>query len=504
MKKRTIAFMLVLVLLMSLFAGCGNSNGGAENNSGEPRTDVNIYCEAAWESLDPHGVGCTAYANMYLENQLYEGLTYVNDNGEVVPVLATDWTVSDDGRVYTFTLREGVKFHNGETMKASDVVFSFERAMSEAPLQTYYEPIEKVEADGDNTVIITLKYAFAPFASYLMYIPVVSEAFCAENDLLTNACGTGAYKLESINLNTECVMSAFSDYWGGEPAIKTVTFKVITEGTSATIAFESGDIDFMMCYNVSSYAPLEESGKYNSYLAPTFHTAFIALNNTVAPLDNKLVRQALSYATDRQTMIDIAYEGLAQPTYLMANTNAFGVTEDQFYNHYEYDLEKAKELLAEAGYPDGLDLGTMTVISGSYHEKYAQVWQQSLSQIGVTVELVGSESATSDYSSLNYTTCTMGEGFTSDFAYCDMLYTPDNGMGYDNPKVTELFDKAAQETDSEKRQEYYTEAIDIIFDECPNIPIFNKEVPWVWNKNLNAQPHYDSGHPYFVKEMSWN
>jgi len=502
MKRKSLALLMICVLLMSALVGCGG--GGDEGSNSGERTDVNIYCESVWDSLDPYGVGCTAYANMYLENQLYEALTYVNDSGEVKPVLATDWTVSDDGMVYTFTLREGVKFHNGETMKASDVVYSFNRAMSEAPLEGYYAPIEKVEADGDNTVVMTLKYAFAPITSYLMYIPVVSEVFCQDHELLTEACGTGAYKLDSIDLNTECKMSAFPDYWGGEPSIKNVTFKVITEATSASIAFESGDLDFMMCYNVSAYAPLEESGKYNTALAPTFHTAFIALNNTVEPLNNKLVRQALSYATDRQTMIDIAYEGLAQPTYLMANTSSFGVPEDKFYNHYEYDLDKAKELLAEAGYPNGLDLGEMTVISGSYHEKYAQVWQQSLAQIGVTVELVGSESATSDYTSLKYTTCTMGEGFQSDFAYCSMLYTPSNGMGYDNPRVTELFDLAAKELDSDKRLEYYSEAIDIIYDECPCIPIFNKEVPYVWNKNLNAQPHFDSGHPYFVREMSWN
>jgi ABC-type transport system substrate-binding protein len=504
MKKKLLALLLIGVMLVSLISGCSNSNTSENSTNSEERTDVRIYCEGVWTSLDPHGVGCTAYPNMYLENQMYEPLVYVNDNGETEPMLATEWTVSDDGLVYTFTLRDGVKFHNGETMTSADVVYSFERCMSEAPLETYYAPIDHVEADGDNKVVITLKYAFAPFVSYLLNIPIVNKNFASENSLLTDECGTGPYVLESIDLNTECKMTAFPDYWRGEASIKTAIFKAITEATTATVSFESGNLDFMMCYNVSSYAPLEETGKYNTYLAPTFHTAFIALNNTVEPLNNKLVRQALSYATDRETMIAIAYEGLAQPTYLMANTSAFGVSKDQFYNHYEYDLEKAKELLAQAGYADGLDLGNITVISGSYHEKYAQVWQQSLSQIGVKVELLGSESAISDYSNLAYTTCTMGEGFTNDFAYCASLYTGNNGMGYHNDTVTELFDLAAKEMDSDKRAEYYSQIIDIIYDECPNIPLFNKEVPWVWNKNLNAQPHFDSGHPYYVYEMSWN
>ena len=501
MKKKGIALLLISALLISILAGCGKTN--TDDSSDGERTDVRIYCEGVWTSLDPHGVGCTSYTNMYLENQLYEPLVYVNDQGEIEPLLATEWSASEDGLAYTFRLREGVKFHNGETMTSADVVYSFERCMSQAPLETYYAPIDHVEASGDNTVVFTLKYAFAPFVSYLFNIPIVNKTFASENALLTAECGTGPYVLDSIDLNTECKMTAFPDYWRGEASIKTAVFKAVTEATTAAVSFESGSLDFMMCYNVSSYAPLADSGKYNTYLAPTFHTAFIALNNGVEPLNNKLVRQALSYATDRETMITIAYEGLAQPTYLMANTSSFGVSQDQFYNHYEYDLEKAKALLAQAGYPDGLDLGTMTVISGSYHEKYAQVWQQSLSEIGVKIELVGSESATSDYSNHTYTTCTMGEGFTSDFAYCSMFYTGDNGMYYHNDRVTELFDQAAKELDDTKRMEYYSQIIDIIYDECPNIPIFNKEVPWVWNKNLNAQPHFDSGHPYYVYEMSW-
>lgn len=500
--KKTSKVMLLILIATLLLTACSNQPS-APPAEGTKRNDVRIYCEGVWSTLDPHGTGSTAYTNMYLTNQMYESLVYVNDAGEITPVLATDWSVSDDGLVYTFNLRENVKFHNGEVMKASDVVYSFERATKEAALETYYAPIAKVEAVGDNAVNITLKDVFAPFVSYLENIPIVNEKFASENSLLTEVCGTGPYKLVSIDMNTECKMTAFEDYWRGKANIQDVVFQVITEGTSAVVAFESGDIDFMFCYNVSAFAPLEESGKYNTKLTATFHTANILLNNGVAPLDNKLVRQALSYATDRDTMITIAYEGLASPTYLMANPSTFGVSKEQFVNHYEYNLDKAKELLAEAGYPDGLDLGKMTVISGSYHEKYAQVWQESLAKIGVKVELVGSESAVADATSHNYVTCTMGNGFTSDFAYNSAHYTPDNMANYNNPAVTELFEKAAKELDESKRLGFYSQIIDIIYDECPNIPIFNKQIPWVWNKNLNATPHLNSGHPYYVYEMSW-
>ncbi|NLX75733.1 MAG: ABC transporter substrate-binding protein [Synergistaceae bacterium] len=501
MKKN---FKILLMILVVLLVVTACSGGSKEIGTEGDKDTVRVYCEGVWTTLDPHGTGANAYTNMYLSNQFYESLVYVNDGGEIEPVLATEWSVSDDGLEYIFKLREGVKFHDSEEMTASDVVYSFERAISEPTLETYYAPIAKVEEINEYEVKITLKEIFAPFVSYMEYIPIVSEKYASENSLLTTECGTGAYELVSIDLNTECKMKAFDDYWRGKASIENAIFQVITEGTSAVVALESGDIDFMFCYNVSAFKPLEESGNFNTSLTATFHTANILMNNKVAPLDNKLVRQALSYATDRDAMIEIAYEGLAAPTYLMANPSAFGVSEEQFYNRYEFDLDKAKTLLAEAGFPDGLDLGKMTVISGSYHEKYAQVWQESLAKIGVKVELEGSESAVADATEHNYITCTMGNGFSSDFAYNSSHYTPDNMANYDNAEVTRLFAEAAKELDEEKRKELYSQVIDIIYDECPNIPIFNKQIPWVWNKDLNANPHLNSGHPYYIFEMSWN
>lgn len=506
MKRRTLALLLVCLLTASLFAGCSGDNAADDTSEGggEARTDVNIYCEGVWTDLDPHGAGCTTYTNMYLLNQMYEPLAHVEDDGSITPALATDWVISDDGKTYTFTIREGVKFHNGDEMTAEDVAFSLNRAFEAAALQTYSSFADRAEVVDDTTVNVILKEPFAPFLSYLEWYPIVSESFANSNDLHSSVCGTGPYTLESIDFNLECKMTAFEDYWQGAASIKNVTFEAITEATTAAVAFESGDLDFFFCYNVSAYGPLQESGKYNTALVAQQHTAVILLNNSVAPLDNKLVRQALSYATDRDTMIAIAYEGLAEPTYLMANTSSFGVTEEQFYNHYEYDLEKAKEVLAEAGYPDGFDLGVMTVISGSYHEKYAQVWQQSLAQIGVTIELVGSESAVADTVDHNYVTATMGETFMSDFASTAPYYTGNNKTCYSNDRVTELFNLASAETDSDKRLEYYSEAIDIIYDDATCIPIFNKQVPWVWDKNLNATLSCDPGHPYYVYDMSWN
>ena len=510
MKKRILALLLTMIMALSLVA-CGSTNGGADKGGSDKgdsdkRDDVNIYCEGVWTSLDPYGAGAGTYTNMYIMNQVYEPLVKV-DNGNVVPCLAKEWTVSDDNLTYSFVLEEGVKFHNGEELKASDVVYSYNRAMGDVGLTTYVGSIGSVEATGDYTVDVHMSDVFAPMLANFSYVNIVSEKFATENELNTLECGTGPYVLKDIDLNLEANLTAFEDYRLEKASITNVKFKVITEATTAAVAFESGELDFFFCYNTSAYAPLADTGNYNTALVAQQHTAVIHLNNGVEPLNNPLVRKALAHATDRDTMISIAYDGMAAPTYLMANPTSFGVPEDLFYNHYEYDLDKAKELLAEAGYPNGLDLGNMTVIGGSYHEKYAQVWQQSLAQIGVTIELVSSESAVADCTNHEYVTATMGNGFNSDFGNAGLSFYSthkSNMMDYNNEEVTAILDEALTITDPAKRQELYREAIEMIFEDCPNIPIFNKQVPWVWAKDLNATPRGDGAHPYYCYDMSWN
>jgi len=302
-------------------------------------------------------------------------------------------------------------------------------------------------------------------------------------------------------------MTRFDDYRLGPASIKDVTFKVITEATTAMVSFEAGELDFAMCYNPSSFAGLEASGKFNTKLCPTLHTAYILLNNTKAPFDSILVRQALNYAADKETMISVAYEGLAVPSKLLAAENSFGVDFSDAVD-YTYDLEKAKELLAEAGYPNGLDLGIMTLLPG-YHEKIAQIFQQSLADIGCKLELQKSETTVSDASAGNYTISSMGGGYTNDFAYNSRYYT-ESGIGsgnmsfYSNKRVDELFAIADSTLDNAKRKEYYREVISIITEEAPLIPIFHKQIPYVWNKELNAVPHLSSGRPWYIYEWSWN
>jgi len=269
----------------------------------------------------------------------------------------------------------------------------------------------------------------------------------------------------------------------------------------------------MQVSNISAYAPLADSGNFNTTLVTTLHTAYIALNNEVAPFDNKLVRQALNYCMDRESMVAIAYEGLAEPAYLMADERAKGV-DLTAAKEYTYDLEKAKALLAEAGYPDGInfseDFGiTFDIIAGGYFEKFAQVFQQSLAEIGCTIELRASETYSSDAATGNYSIVTQGMTFTYDFAYNEGLYgtsgiNSKNHARFSNARVDELFAAADATTDQAERDEYYKELCDILADECPTLPVLHRQIPYAWAKDLNAVPHNAVNHPYYIYEWSWN
>ena len=512
--KKVCTLILTATMFITIFSGCAsNSSEEGDGGSGADRDDVVVFVESVFFNLNPFET--VSYVNMYLFNQVYETLTYIDDNSQINPCLATDWKVSEDLKTYTFNLQQGVKFHNGEEMKASDVAFTYNTAMESAALDAYVNMIDSVRAVDDYTFEVVLKNPSVSFINYTAEIYIVSEKFYNEvnGELQQQTCGTGPYLPVSIDLNTEIRLEAFPDYWRGEAAIKEATLRCITDATTAAVSFEAGELDFMQVYNISAYQPLVDAGLYNTDLVTTQHTAYITMNMEVAPFDDKLVRQALTYAIDKDSMIAIAYEGLAEPARMQADESCFGVDFSDC-PVYEYDLDKAKELLAKAGYPDGIDFAedfgiTMDVIGGSYHEKIAQVFQQSLAQIGCDLELRASETYSEDTATGNFAISNQGQTFTSDMSYLVSLYGT-AGIGsknysrFSNARVDELFELADQTTDEAERAAYYKEICEIVTDECPSLCVFHKQIPYAWNKNLNAVPHLSSPHPYYIYEWSWN
>lgn len=500
--KRFLSLLLTMIMVLSLVA-CGGDKAEKDGTTEEKRDNVICMVEGAFSDIDPHGQRKSNVINMKLTDQVYEALFVVEPDNSLTNHLATDYTVSEDGLVYTINVREGVKFHNGEELKASDVVFSIKRAFDCPANKPATKNIADVKAIGDYTVEITMTTQNAIEPILLSNLLIVNEKFANENDLMTSMCGTGPYMLEELNMNTGAKLTAFADYWRGEAAIKNAELVCIADGTTAVTSLQSGELDFMFCAKVSGFLPLEAEGKYNTALVAPSHISAIQMDHTMAPFDNKLVRQALAHTVDREKMITISYEGLAEPVYFMAPNSVFGVGEMN-YDAYPYDLEKAKTMLAEAGHA-GLTFD-MLVIPGSYFEKYAQVWQEDLSKIGVTVNLIQAENATSQMGQGTYPTSIMGVQYLADFAYTtDKYFLPGiNPANYDNPAVNELLEIGNKSTDQEERLAVYQEAIEMLIDEVVYIPVFMKQMPWVWNSELNATPRPFNDHTFFIYDMSWN
>ncbi len=529
--KKQLALVMAVMMMAGSLAGCGGGSaagteaGGAgttgavsqgaeastEAVSTNPgKTDVVIRVESPWSTFNP--LESSLYVEFYELNQMYETLTWVDDDGTIVPVLAESWESSEDGKEYTLNIRKGVKFHNGEELKASDVAFVLTNAAQSPALKSNLGAFKSAEAVDDYTVKLVLEAPFAPLIPFLANIKIFNQKFYEEHggDIRTVECGTGPYKLVDVDMDTEMNLTAFEDYWQGPAAIKDIKFTVITDDTTAAVAYMAGEVDFIST-SASQYLEISAQPDLYSFTAiPTKHTALIYFNTEREPFNNKLVRKALQHAVDRDTMIQVAFEGFAVPAYLQGDESCFGVDYSKVVQ-YDYDLDKAKELLAEAGYPNGLDLGTMVTNSGSYFEKCAVVFQSSLAEIGCTMDIVAMENTSMTAMTLagDYDMMTGGQSFSTDFAYaakqyCSEYIGSNNYSRLRNDRVDELFKLAEVETDQEKRKELYGEAIEIITDEATMIPMFHKKLLFAWTKGMNCVVHPDSYVPYFVYDWSWN
>lgn len=526
--KKLTAVLAAAALTFSLAACGGNAGSTAETTGTDAadktvaeaentadtesastgRTDLHLRIPDAFSTLDPHSLALNA--DIAMCRQIYDPLYWLNDSAEEVPMLATEYTISDDGLTWTFKLREGVTFQNGDALKASDVVYSFERALGSAYMQEKVEAIASVSSSDDSTVELHLKYPFSALIEKIAGVGIVSEAFTEANmddqgQLGFNVCGTGAYTVKEVIPDVSVVLTAYDGYWGGTPAIKEVTYEQITDDSTALTAFEAGELD-LMNIPTTNWEEISSSDAYTCYTQTANHITYLIFNTQVAPFDNQKLRQAIAYAVNRDDIITIVENGMASPASSMVTPYMFGYDENAA--GYDYNPEKAKELLAEAGYPDGLDIGSIKTLGGTYFEKVVQVVQGELAEIGITctIESLDGNSLVSDCISGNFGIADMGQtnGLDYDFmktyystAYIDSL----NMARYSNSEVDALFEEGASTSDRDARLEIYGKVQEIVTDACLYVPLYNKQQVLAWNKDLNYTPTITG---YFLKDCSWN
>lgn len=379
MKKISKFFSLLLVLTTLAVALC--ACGGDKTGNSSSQITIGIPQDLE-DSLDPH-VAVAAGTKEILFN-IYEGLVKPDSNGNLNPAVAESYNISEDGLTYTFTLRDGVKFHNNEKVTADDVLYCIKRNADDGTgtaLIPAFLNISNYYADG-NKIVIELNNVDPDFLQYMTMaiIPANNE------NPDTNAIGTGPYAYVSRSPQENIVLKAFDAYWGEKANIKNVTLKICSNADTIATDLLGGSIDLFARITTAQVAQLQ-GGNFTILEGTMNLVQAMYLNNAFEPFKDVRVRQALCYAVDPQNIMDIAFDG--KGTELGSSMfPAFGkYYVDEMKDVYNVDYAKSKELLAEAGYPNGFSF-TITVPSNYQpHIDTAQVIVEQLKNVGVTAEI---------------------------------------------------------------------------------------------------------------------
>ncbi|MEZ5846732.1 MAG: ABC transporter substrate-binding protein [Geminicoccaceae bacterium] len=435
--------------------------------------------------LDPTAGAAAAIDEVVYAN-LFEGLTRIDGNGVVQPALAREWTISEDGLTYDFTLAEGVTFHDGAAFDASDVVFSLERAMADDSVnaqKSLFEPIETVTANDDGSLTITLK---RPTGSFLFNMgwgdAVIVDPASADTNK-SNPVGTGPFRFDQWRKGDMIRLQRNGDYWGDEVALKTATFKIIPDPAAAVAAMMAGDVDaFANFPSPESIPQFEADPRFHVEIGSTEGETILAINNARPPFDDIRVRRALAHAIDRQEIIDGSEYGYGTPigSHFAPHHPAYV----DLTGRYPHDVAKAKELLAEAGESD-LSL-TISLPPPPYARRGGEIIQAQLAEAGITAELIPIEWAQwleQVYGGKDYDLTIVSHTEPMDIGN----YSRDNYYwGYHSDAFNALMDELTQATDPTEQNRILGEAQTLLAEDSVNVFLFELAKRGVWDARLEG------------------
>lgn len=514
MKKRVSLLLAAALTLTLLLPGCGTAGQTSEASGSEKKDTLVIGQYGDAPNLDPHN--CLNDNGMRVMINVYDPLVRMDENFKPVPCVAESWEASEDGLEYTFIIKKGIKFHNGEELKPSDVVFTINRGVESPQANPSYSGVAGAELVGDNAVKVTLTgpntqilaALSLPLAGILSE-KAVTEATANGGTYGREPVGSGPYKLSNWVTGEKIELIAFEDYHMGPATIKNVTFRAIEDQSAAVISLETGDIDAYVDLNQSNFNLIESNENLELHLGPSFGYQYVAFNCSKAPFDNVKVRQALAHAVDKTAMVMGINDGVGDIIDTIASPDMVGYTED--ITKYDYNLETAKQLLAEAGYPNGFSCD-IAVYLDSY-AKYAQVLQASLKEIGVEASVTMLERSAFD--DLTYTGKAdiffYGNTYSgpdmSDVSVYNLLHsknieTHNSRINFRSETIDQLLDEGRATLDDEARGAIYEQLLQELSEEVPIVPFIWTYKNIATNKNLKnvyVQPQSI----YYVYEYEW-
>lgn len=505
--KKYLALLLALAMVFTLVA-CGQESADpSTGDDGAAKDSIVIAQDSDYQTLHPANWTTTVERN--IDNQIYDTLVAedLDHPGELVGHIAETWEISDDACCYTFHLRDNITFHNGEPLTAEDVAFSLDLYAASEAQAGDVDGYDHSEVVDEHTIKVYTVSAFAPFLNNLTLVNIGSKAYfdsASEEDFAQNPIGCGPYQFVSHSEGDKLLLDAYDNYYMGAPAIKHITFKVISDMSAMSIGIQSGDIDFAEI-EAPVRSALEKATGVKVETAEQTTFAFVAMNTEKAPYDNAKFRQAVNYALDRQTIIAAVMDGAAEENSNLLSKGRFGYSDSQ--KQYGYDVEKAKSLLAECGFANGYDMGTFIV--ADQYKLMAQVVQEQLKAVGLTCELEvlefnaylsklmqGDFGATCLQMSLEGDTQNVSMAVTKDF-----IGMANNARWY-NDQVEEWFQQAVVTVDEEERAAIYNDIFSLVQEEAVYAVMYNPIMLFAHNDQLSIHALPLEG-DYFVYNFHW-
>ena len=498
---------VVPLLLLLALAGCGAGSGNTADRThttGEPVSGGTLVYARGSDAvgLDPGGE--TDGESMKVCDNIYENLvTYAEESTDIVPELATRWEISEDGKTYTFHLRQGVRFHDGEQLTADAVVFSLDRQRNKTPPHPFHsvggpfvywssmsmdDIVADIRAVDDSTVVFRLHRPNAPFLANLAmnFAAIVSPAAVLKyrDDYFKNPVGTGPFRFVEWVKDDRVVLERHKGYWGPAPYLDRVVFRAIPENTVRLLALEKGDV-----HGADGLSPLEaqrvdRQGSLQLLRRPGMNVAYLALNMERAPFTDVRVRQAMNHAIDKHAMVDGLYMGYGTVAVNPIPPSMWGFAES--VEDYPYDPVKAKQLLAEAGVAPGtkIELYAMSNPRPYMPEplKVAEVIQANLREVGLDAEIRTLEWGTYlDFlQNLKAQCCIIGwngdNGDPDNFLYVlldkeSARIPAQNYSAYKSEELHRVLVDAQTAVDHARRIELYREAQEIVHRDAPWVPL---------------------------------
>ena len=515
MMKKTVSLLMAATLAVGMLAGCGGQKSAETSASAagasepaaveepEKNESTNYKKEIRIGTLADLTVknryAGTATMTTQTCNSTFNGLVSVGTDGEAAPELATEWSSNDDSTEWTFKLREGVKFHDGSDFTAEDVKFTWEYASTTEndgitqPI-TGVSMVDEVVVDDPYTVTFKLNTSSADWLYYAAQDIICKNAIETKGFEEGSAIGTGPYYFDNLESGVSWTIRRFEDYWGEKPVTEAITFVVITDASARALALQSGDIDAMYDGNPSDIVNMMNDGNYNVYKADNIQVVYAGFNALTENGSNKIVRQAVAMAVNRDDIVNACYEngncGVAAENFISTVAAGYAPVEA-----YQYDPEGAKKLLED----NGLSGLTLKLYTFAKYIPVAEVMQANLAQAGINLEIT-------EYAQTGFTkaikednkydlaiNCTSQYGgiMTVMVEYL-MTNAARSFMNYSNPEFDAKLTDALASPNYEEMLTKYADLQQYVAEEVPGVPICMANLFCIGTKNfygvnLNAQ-----------------